>query len=207
MTFVNFFKNYLLELLSVLMISIALFFFVNVQSFKSSLKKTTPEAFKNNEIVKIIKIIDGDEVLVESREGAKTIIRLLGIKSFDHSVSDPATLEYGKICFNFLKEQMLNKQVKIELPSKRIIDKKRCLIAYLFLKDKNEFFSVDIGKLLVEKGLSIVYNKYDFGKMKEYLDIEAISSQKNIGLWGNKNTRSRVELFKKIWLEEKLSND
>ena len=210
---ITFFKNYLLEFLSVLMLAAALFFFINVQGIKSSLKKTNPEAFRNNELVKITKIIDGDEVFVESQKGTKAIIRLLGIKSFDPTTSDPAILEYGKICFNFLEQKVLNKQAQVKLPAEIIIDKKGRLIAYLFLKDKDKDndsdndYSVDLGKLLLQKGISMVYTRYDFAKMKEYLEVEAAANANHIGFWANKSIKSRVESLKKLWMEERLSND
>lgn len=207
MRIVNFFKNYLLEILSVLMLTAALFFFINVQKIKVNLKNTNPELFSNNEQVIITQVIDSDEVMIKSPQGAKAVLRIMGIKSFSSTTSDPAILEYGKICFNYLQQLTLNKSAILKLPKKRIIDKKGRLIAYLFLQAKDETFSVDIGKSLVQKGLSMVYTKFDFAKMSEYLDTEAEAKQEHTGFWSNKIIKSRVESLKKIWLAEKLTND
>lgn len=54
---------------------------------------SNPDAFATGDIVTIAGVIDGDELLIENQEGVPTRLRILGIKSFSPTLSDPLLSE------------------------------------------------------------------------------------------------------------------
>ena len=93
---------------------------------------SNPDAFATGGIVTIVGVIDGDELLIENQEGVPTRLRILGIKSFSPTLSDPLLSEYGKICFDYLKARVTHQSARLEIPGK-ILDTEGRLLGSLFL--------------------------------------------------------------------------
>jgi len=198
-------SRYLLEVLSLVMLTAALVFYLDVQQMKSKLNESNPEMFSTGDMVTVVKAIDGDEVIVQNADGFRVIVRILGVKSFSPTISDPKLPEYGKIAYNHLGARLKGKSVRLELNDPKVDGKKR-LLSYLYLKEDSGK-EVDIGKELVEKGYSLVYLRYDFSNIQDYIKVEQTAENTSTGFWSNSTIVKRSQALKRIWLEEKLQDD
>jgi len=198
-------SRYLLEVLSLVMLTAALVFYLDVQQMKSKLNESNPEMFSTGDMVTVVKAIDGDEVIVQNADGFRVIVRILGVKSFSPTISDPKLSEYGKIAYNHLGARLKGKSVRLELNDPKVDGKKR-LLSYLYLKEDSGK-EVDIGKELVEKGYSLVYLRYDFSNIQDYIKVEQTAENTSTGFWSNSTIVKRSQALKRIWLEEKLQDD
>jgi endonuclease YncB( thermonuclease family) len=193
-------REYLLELVILIFAGASLFFITGAQLKLHALKESNPEQFMNEDKVTIVKIVDGDEIRLLNSRGNYTLLRLLGIKSFDPGINDPLLAQTGSICFNYLSEAVEGKSGHIILEDKKIDDKGR-LLGYLFVDEEKE--SYDVGKRLLERGHACVYTEFDFGKMEEYKEAELLASEQNLGLWSSPSIRNRVIKMQQIWNQKR----
>lgn len=197
-----FILKYNIGLLSLIVLLAAAQFYREAERIRLITKPNNPNAFGDGDIVRVIDVIDGDELLIE-KDGTQTNLRILGIKSFNSSLSDPLITEYGRVCFQYLRSTAKNQKAKIKIPSKRVGGQGR-LLGTLFLADQSGQYRFDLGKDLISKGYSMVYSRYDFDLMLKYLEVENQSKLEKNGFWGNKTISNRVISMKNIWEEEKL---
>ena len=83
----SFFSKHHLNLVTAALLVCSLFFFASIQPVRHRALSSNPELFQDEQIVKITRVIDGDEVRIENAVGS-TRMRLLGIKSFDATGRD-----------------------------------------------------------------------------------------------------------------------
>jgi len=197
----TFCSRHFLDVLSGVLILASIWFYVGVHRTRKMLKANAPETFYDTEIVQITGIVDGDEILLLNRLGGKTVLRLIGIKSFDPTVSDPLLSEYGKICFEYLKSQTLNEQARLVL-SPKLVDTKGRLLGSLFLKDSEGKFTKNLAKDLIKRGYTLVYTRFDFPQMEDYLEVEQAASNDGAGLWSDSRIKGRAQMLKILWNEE-----
>ena len=191
-------------LLSAVLLSFAAFFFHGAEKIRDVTNSSNPDAFDSGDIVTVKEALDGDNLLIE-KEGILTDLRLLGIDSFSPTVSDPLLSEYGQICFQYLQSRMVGETGRLEVPEKRTGDKGR-LLGTLFVKDDAGDYTLDVALDLIKKGYSLVYTRYDFDKMDEYLKAEAEARRQKQGCWGNPSIAARADSMKKLWEEEKAND-
>ena len=92
-----FILKYNIGLLSLIFLLAAAQFYREAERIRLITKPNNPDAFGDGDIVRVIDVIDGDEVLSE-KDGPQTNLIILGIKSFNSTLSDPTVTEYGRIC-------------------------------------------------------------------------------------------------------------
>ncbi|MCH1420140.1 thermonuclease family protein [bacterium] len=197
-----FILKYNIGLLSLIFLLAAAQFYREAERIRLITKPNNPDAFGDGDIVRVIDVIDGDEVLIE-KDGTQTNLRILGIKSFNSTLSDPTVTEYGRICLQYLQSTTKNQKAKIKIPTKRVGGEGR-LLGTLFLADQSGQYRFDLGEDLISKGYSMVYSRYDFDLMIKYLKVENQTKLEKKGFWGNETISNRVIAMKKIWEEEKL---
>lgn len=139
-------------------------------------------------------IIDGDEFLAEGA-GASFKVRILGIASFDPTLSDPLDQSAGENALYYLKKTILNNEIELQFDEFKVDSSER-LLAYVH---KN---SVDIGEDMVSSGLTLVYVKYPFSRMKSYLRVQQNSMKNKTGLWSNPALEKRSLTLLKLWEQE-----
>ena len=185
------------------MILVASFcFYNNAERIRAITKPNNPDAFVTGDIVLIKEAIDGDELLIE-KEGVQTNMRLLGIKSFNPTFSDPSLSEYGQNCFQYIQYHMEGQLAKLEVPEKRTGDEGR-LLGTLFAKNEDGEYTVDLGLELISKGYSLAYTRYDFKLMPQYLAAEEVAKEAHTGFWSNEQITERAASMRKLWEEERL---
>mgnify|MGYP001553104612 FL=1 len=208
------FRHFLLQnaisLITLVLFTASAFFTVQVVLMRQQLRYSDPSLFQNGDIVQVFKVVDGDEVRIAVSDAAdpetsSTVVRLLGIKSFDATVSDPMLSEYGKICFDYLKSCAEGKLARLEIPEKRLGDKGR-LLGTLFLEDETGAYTLDLCSELIARGYTLVYTRYDFERMQTYLEIQNRAKQDHSGFWGNPRIASKAEALNMIWMEEKTGD-
>lgn len=202
---VSFLAKYNIRILSLILLAASIYFFVGAQRIRSIISASNPDIFSNDDIVNILEVIDGDEVLIGDGKGGNTVLRLLGIKSFSPTVSDPLLSEYGKICFQYLKARVAEQNARIEIASKTL-DTEGRLLGTLFLKDSQGQFTIDLALELVGKGYTLVYTKFDFADMKPYLEVQEQAKHENSGFWSNERIKSRALSLRVLWDKEKQND-
>ena len=200
-----FLGKYNIRILTLILLSASIYFFIGAQRIRSITSADNPDKFSSGDIVTILEVIDGDEVLIGQGEGITTVLRLLGIKSFDSSVSDPLLSEYGKICFKYLKNRIADQTAKIVISDKRL-DTEGRLLGTLFLKDSQGEYTVNLALELVERGYTLVYTRFDFDDMKTYLDVQEQAKNENAGFWSDERIKARASSLRALWDEEKLND-
>ncbi|GAB6138222.1 thermonuclease family protein [Halanaerobaculum tunisiense] len=149
----------------------------------SLLKKDNNQ--RNNKVdqARVIKVIDGDTVYVESLAGKKEEVRLIGIDA-------PETDEpYGREATNYIKSQLLDKKVYLEQDiSNR--DGYGRLLRYIWLRPpqqvpEEEIRSKMINVILLLRGYTQVATyPPDTKYAKLFKRCEQEAKEKNKGFWG-----------------------
>ncbi|MBN2725344.1 MAG: thermonuclease family protein [Deltaproteobacteria bacterium] len=205
------FKKFLIHMdryfvlgLSILLLAFSVRFIIGSWQFKSRLISKNPDLFKSGEIVKIEKVVDADEMSVSNKAGKRTLVRLLGIKSFDPFAGAFLFPRFGEQCFNFIKSNYEGKKAKIILMEKAK-DKRGRLLAYVHVDSgrETEKYSVDIAKEILKRGLTMVYTRYEFSREKEYLKIEHQAVNSGLGIWSHEKSRSLAISLKQMWYSER----
>ena len=191
------FRNYL-NISSVCLLALACFYYVQVQQQRNSMLSNHPERFSDGDLVTVCRVIDGDEIRIQKSD-VSTRVRILGIKSFDGTQRDFLLTEYGKVAVDYLSEEVLNKEVKIKIAEKRVDDEGRLLATIFFGKDQQQ----DLAEDMVANGLTLVYTKYSFPQMEQYLKSQDNAKSENQGLWQNQGVSARAESMLKLWSAER----
>jgi len=127
------------------------------------------------ESTELIKIIDGDTVIVKIN-GEEKSIRLIGIDTPEKNEC------FEKEATEKLKEIIANKKIKLEADnSQDDKDKYDRLLRYIYLED-----GTLINKKLIEEGVAKEYTyKIAYKFQTEFKEAEKIAKEKKIGIWAD----------------------
>lgn len=142
--------------------------------------------------VEVIQVVDGDELAVRSPGGKNFVVRVLGIKSFDAVAREQGVSSFGQASVDFLKDRTSAKTVRLEFTT-YAKDSRGRLLSYVHVGEE------DLGKSLVERGLSLVFVQYPFDRESEYLVQQSLAQASKIGLWGNDKARARASALLASW--------
>ncbi|MBW1898120.1 MAG: thermonuclease family protein [Deltaproteobacteria bacterium] len=178
--------------IALMLLGASLFFTASVTSFKKelNLSATTLEINSGQE-ARVVKIIDGDEVSVVTKN-QQMVVRILGIFSFDPTVNDPGYQNIAQSAFSYLKNELLDRKIKIVFDEFKK-DSSNRLLAYLQKEN------LDIGKEMISKGLTLVYIKYPFSRLDEYIAVEESAIVAKTGLWRDPDIAWRSIQLKNKW--------
>lgn len=177
---------------SILFFALSLFFTVNVFLFKNRLNISAKGLeVTSGQKVLVIKVIDGDEASVKF-DNKQFVVRIQGISSFNPTINDPYVQNVTQSALTYLEKTILNREVTLVF-EKFLQDDQNRLIAYLHLENR------DVGLDMVDNGLTLVYTKYPFSRMAEYLRHENGAMAAKQGLWGNPVVANRSIQLKQIW--------
>ncbi|MEE2787283.1 MAG: thermonuclease family protein [Myxococcota bacterium] len=179
----------------------SVYFALGVERMKTAIQHTDAAAFVDGQTVKITAIIDGDELTVQSDTGQSTVVRLLGIKSFRRASYDRLFGRFGRQSFDHLQSRWLNRPVRLIIGQTRVDERQR-LLAYLESTDGPDP-PLDIGHDLVQRGFSLVYTAYPFGREQAYLRAEDTAIADKRGLWANADMVARVRGLQAMWAERR----
>ncbi len=187
-----------LNVFSIGLLLVALFYFVQIQQLRHAALSNNPELFVDDEIVTVTRAIDGDEVRVRNSSGS-TRVRILGIMSFDSTERDLMLAEYGQIAFDYLEEEIVGKEARLKLAEKRVDNEGR-LLATLLVGASHDS---DVAQTMVANGLTLVYTKFPFPAMDEYLKTQDAAKAEQLGFWQSQRVSARAESMLDLWNQER----
>ncbi len=127
--------------------------------------------------VKVVRVVDGDTIVVRFENGRYEKVRLIGINT-PETVDPRRPVQYfGKEASRYTKKHLLGKTVYLQYDW-QIRDKYGRLLAYVFLPD-GTFFNAKI----VEDGYAFAFTRYPFKYMKMFRKLEAEAREAGRGLW------------------------
>lgn len=132
----------------------------------------------NGDYAKVVRVVDGDTIVVKFKNGNYEKVRLIGINT-PETVDPRRPVQYfGKEASKYTKSKLTNKIVYLKYDW-QIRDRYGRLLAYIYLKD-GTFFNAQI----VKDGYAFAFTKYPFKYSKMFIEIEKIARENNRGLWG-----------------------
>ena len=143
------------------------------------------------ESAKVIKVLKGDELLLE-KEGREARARILGIHCFEGVLDDPTVMRWGATSAAFLKDLVLGKEVVLDYGLARR-DAHGRLLVYLEQEGK------DVARSLLEAGVATVYTEFPFGREKAYFEAEAVAREAKKELWSDAHARPLLFGLRKQW--------
>jgi len=152
----------------------------NVEENKSTESVNQIKSAQDN-LYKVVKVVDGDTVAVEIN-GKKETIRLIGINT-PETVDPRRPVEcFGIEASNKAKEILTGKRIKLEADS--IVgerDKYGRLLRYIFLEDGTNF-----NKMMISEGYAYEYT-YDlsYKYQGEFKQAEKEATEAKKGLWAD----------------------
>lgn len=175
----------------VLLLCCSAFYSVAVHQEMKKIRATDAK-IESGSVVSLVKVVDGDAVVV-SQEGQKPgNVRLLGIKSFDAKIEKDITTPYAQAAMAALNRLLANKPVRVMLHTTPK-DRSGRFIAALYVDDQ------DIALRLVKEGLVLVYTVYPFPAMSLYLEQQELAKAARRGLWANADASDRALALMREW--------
>jgi len=173
------------------LLSASLFFGLNAEQRRKSVQVGSGK-IDSGDLVRLVKVVDGDTVQVV-REGQEPVtVRLIGIKSFDAKVERDVVTPFGRAAVEALQRNMADRPVRVMLNATPK-DKKGRYLATLFADDQ------DIALHLVRKGLVLVYTVYPFPSMQLYLQEQEQARAGRRGLWASAAATERALAMANEW--------
>jgi len=191
-----FFSKHYMNLFTLGLLVMGAYWFVCIEARRLDLLANNPEKFTSGETVTIENVIDGDELRISNDKGHSRI-RLLGIKSFDQSARERLLSQYGKVAVDYLADIALTKEATLKVSPKGVDDEGR-LLGSLILTESSE----DLAQLMVSEGMTLVYVKYPFEKMDQYLASQEKARVDEIGFWENRRVAARAQSLMNLWKQE-----
>jgi endonuclease YncB( thermonuclease family) len=177
--------------LIVLLLSASLFFGMNAEKRRKNVQAGSGK-IDSGDLVRLIKVIDGDTVQVV-REGQEPVtVRLIGIKSFDAKVEKDVVTPFGQAAVETLRRMMTDRPARVMLNSTPK-DKNGRYLATLFADDQ------DIALHLVRQGLVLVYTVYPFPALQGYLQEQEQARAGRRGLWASAAASERALAMINEW--------
>lgn len=147
----------------------------------SALAATTTNALRSEPLYPVVRVVDGDTVIVNMR-GTSTTLRLIGLDTPE--VVDPRkTVQcFGVEASNHAKEMLTGQRVRLEFDaSQGALDKYGRTLAYVFLDDGRNF-----NESMIADGYG---HEYTYGLpykyQTEFKDAEKKARERKRGLWAD----------------------
>jgi micrococcal nuclease len=129
---------------------------------------------------KVLKVVDGDTVTIETAEGSLKV-RIIGINTSETVHLFKPIEFFGPEASTKAKELLEGQTAVIHYdpdPKHGKWGKYDRLLAYLDLPDGRDF-----GLVMIQEGFARAYPKYPFSRQKRYLEAERIAQQSKVGIW------------------------
>ncbi len=133
---------------------------------------------------KVLKVVDGDTVTIETTEGSLTV-RVIGIDT-PETVHPFKPVEVGgQEASDRAKELLEGQTVVIHYdpdPKHGKWGNYKRLLVYLDLPDGRDF-----GLVMIQEGFAKAYPKYPFSRQELYLEAEQVAQQNKVGIWAEQS--------------------
>lgn len=141
--------------INVFLFFLLVFIFINLTSYATQVTRG-----------RVLKIYDGDTILIKDSEGDKIKVRFRGIDTPETYFMGEAQGYYAELATDFLKDEIpVGSRVKILTPDDIIISYNR-LVGRVYYRGE------DIGMKLLREGLACIYTiwPYDESFLREYIE-------------------------------------
>ncbi|MBI1891434.1 MAG: thermonuclease family protein [Burkholderiales bacterium] len=169
----------------------SVFYGVNAESQRRSAQQAEGK-LDSGDVVRLVKIIDGDTILVNKAGQENTTILILGIQAFESKIERDVTAPYGQAAVDALEKRAADKPIRVLLHSTPK-DKHGRTIATLFVDDN------DLGLSLISDGHVLAYPVYPFPSLPVYLREQAAARAAKRGFWANNEVVVRADALIRDW--------
>lgn len=147
---------------------------------------------ESGSIVKMVRVVDGDTLVVVQEGEKPASVRILGIKSFDAKIEKDIVTPYSQAAIDTLERLMTDRPIRVMLNSTPK-DRHGRYIATFYVENQ------DIGLRLIREGLVLAYTVYPFPAMSLYLTEQELAQAGRKGLWANKDVATRALALINEW--------
>lgn len=150
---------------------------------------------ESGDLVQLVKVVDGDTVVVGKEGQGSATVRILGIKTLESKHGKDEAAVYGRAAEDALRRLVGDRPLRVLLntPPK---DRHGRTIATLYAGEQ------DIGMALISTGHALVYSVYPFASMPVYLQAQVQARTRSLGLWGNPDVSSKAEALISEWARQ-----
>jgi len=175
----------------VVLVGMSVFYGVNAEQQRRTVQSASGK-IESGDLVRLIKVVDGDS-LVAAREGQTPVtIRLVGIKSFDAKVEKDIVSPFAQAAMESIQRGMADRSARVLLNATPK-DRHGRYLATLYVDDE------DLALRLVRQGLALVYTVYPFPAMQSYLQEQEQARAGRRGLWSNAAVTERAVALIREW--------
>ena len=168
------------------------YFVASVEQRRAELRSDGEIEIESGTEVRLVRVMDADEVSVHTLDGQAFVVRLLGIKGFPTTANEPGVSGLGQEAMTALERARADKQILVVFDDLKF-DSSHRLLAYLEVEGQ------DVGRLLVELGHVVTYTRYPFSREGKYQGAEAEARSERRGLWGNAKAVERILGWQAAW--------
>ncbi len=158
------------------------FLFFSLLVFTFFLFSVSPTYAAQQTVFSVIKVVDGDTIVVNIR-GKKETVRLLGIDT-PESVDPRRPVQcFGKEATTKLKSFVTGRSVMLvddKMQGNR--DNYNRLLRYVYLPDSKRTF---VNGELVKQGYAFSYRQYPSKMLEKFNNFESYAREHNLGLWNS----------------------
>ena len=149
------------------------------------------------DVVKFIRTVDGDTIIVEDSNGEHKRVRMIGIDTPESvAQEEERNNEYGVMASDYTKELLSNAGTLYLEYDVDADDQYDRILAYVWLEDVDDTFNVEniknsmVNAIIVENGYGIA-KKYEPTVAHDDIlaELMAEAEENNIGLWQNQEFR------------------
>lgn len=172
--------------------TVATFLAIHVETHRNRSRGVeVPADLKDGDLVDVVLVVNGDELMVEhNHQRAK--IRMLGIRSFDPVVNEFEITAFGRGAVAFLQNWVVGHEVKVTFDV-TIKDIHGRYLAYV------ERDGTDVNQRMLEEGLAMVYTEYPFARESHYLSEESFIRTMHRGIWASDKAIARTKALRRDW--------
>lgn len=174
-----------------LLLGTSAFYGINAEKQRKSVQSAGGK-IESGDLVKLVKVLDGDSLVAVKEGQAPVTIRLVGIKSFDAKVEKDVATPFAQAAMELIQRSMTDRPARVLLHSSSK-DKYGRYLATLYADDE------DLALKLVRQGLVLVYTVYPFPAMQSYLQEQEQARAGRRGLWSNATVTDRALALIREW--------
>lgn len=144
----------------------------------ASLQSTSPRA----EAYQVVRVVDGDTIVVQDKKGSQLKIRLIGIDTPE--VVDPRRPVqcFGKEASAKMRELVVGKFVRLEKdPTGDTIDNYKRSLRHVYVDNKH------VNAEMIRAGYAYAEIRFQYSSREQFKEYQREAEKKKLGLWNEKN--------------------
>lgn len=185
-------SNHVYWLVVIALLGCTVFFVSNVQQRRNELRSQGAVELESGTEVKLVRVIDADELSVRTTDGDTFVVRLLGVKGFSTTVNEPGLSGLGQAAVAAMEQALADKTLTVVF-EQLDTDRSGRVLAYI------EVDGEDLGEQMISRGHLVAYTRYRFSYEELYLGAQVEAKTSRTGLWGNYKAVSRVQGWQDTW--------